>query len=492
MAVTLQRARCELSRDAVKRVLASRRWVERCVQSGDVVYGVTTGFGRLADRRIAPEDTGDLQVNLIRSHASGVGAALPVEVVRTMLALRANALAKGVSGIRLETLRLLIDMLNRGVHPVVPSQGSLGASGDLAPLAHMALVVMGEGEAEYQGAILSGREALRRAGLTPVKLAAKEGLALINGTQMMTAVGVIALTEAERVGLAADAAAVLTLEALRGVVSAFDADLLAVRPHPELQEVAARLRRWLSGSRRVTRQGEIRVQDAYSLRCIPQIHGASWQAWGYARERIEAELNAATDNPIVLADGRILSGGQFHGQPIAIAMDVLKLAAAEWASVSERRVERLVNPHLSGLPPFLARRPGLESGLMIAQYTAASLVSENKVLAHPASVDSIPSSAGQEDHVSMGAAAARQAREVVSNAAKVVAIEMICASQALAFQEAEGNVGPFARTCLEHVRAHAPVLTADAPLGGAIEALAADVLAGCGPWIGAVPSADNP
>ncbi|MDQ0190909.1 histidine ammonia-lyase [Alicyclobacillus cycloheptanicus] len=471
-AVACVRAACVISDEAWHRVRASRARVESHVEAGDVVYGVTTGFGKLSDVQIGPEDVEQLQVNLIRSHAVGTGDPFPREVVRAMLVLRANALAKGYSGIRPETLQLLVDLVNHGVHPVVPSKGSLGASGDLAPLAHMALVLMGEGRAEYAGQVMRGCDALQAAGLQPVRLGAKEGLALINGTQAMTSVGSITVVEAKRLGLWAEVSAALTMEALRGIVSVLDPALLATRPHPEQEEVAARLRRRLSGSQRVTAQGEIRVQDPYSIRCIPQVHGASWQAWKYAHERVSVELNAATDNPIVLDDGRILSGGQFHGQPVAIAMDLLKVAAAEWANIAERRIERLVNPQLSGLSPFLAKHPGLESGLMITQYVAAALVSENKVLAHPASVDSIPSSANQEDHVSMGTIAARQAREIVQNAFRVIAIELICASQALYLQGVEDEISPENRAALAWIREIAPPLDGDASVSEAIEALA--------------------
>ncbi len=480
--VVRQRARCEIGDEAVKRVQRSREIIEEQVRQGRTVYGVTTGFGKLSDVFIDSADVAQLQVNLIRSHAVGVGTPFPTDVVRGILLLRANALAKGYSGIRLETLQLLVDMLNAGVHPVIPSQGSLGASGDLAPLAHMALVLIGEGKAEYKGSVLPGAEALRAAGLKPVQLEAKEGLALINGTQAMTSVGLLALSEAERLGLAADAALCLTMEALRGVITAYDSDLLHTRPHTEQEVVAARVRSWLAGSKRVTEQGEIRVQDAYSLRCAPQVHGASWQAFGYVERVLATEMNAATDNPIVLLDGRIVSGGQFHGQPVAIAMDFLKIAVAEWANISERRIERLVNPQLSGLNPFLAKHPGLESGLMIAQYVAAALVSENKVLAHPASVDSIPSSANQEDHVSMGTIAARQLRDIVHNASKVIAIEMICASQALYLQGAEQQTSAKTQQRLEWIRQIAPPLDEDLSTSEFIDNLAAALLT-CDDWL---------
>ncbi|MEH6953482.1 histidine ammonia-lyase [Neobacillus drentensis] len=458
------------------RVRASRSRIEKQINDGKVVYGVNTGFGKLSDIEIDREDIGKLQLNLLRADAVGVGDPLPTPVVRAMMTLRANSLAKGFSGIREETLKLLVDMINEGVHPVVPSKGSVGASGDLAPLSHIAIVLVGEGKAEYKGQILPGGEALKRAGLRPVVLEAKEGLALINGTQCMSGVGVIALNEAERVGLAADMAACLTMEALKGIISAFDSELLAVRPHPELEFVASRMRKWLEGSKRITHQGEIRVQDSYSIRCIPQVHGASWQAFKYVDERLLVEMNSATDNPIVLESGEVISGGHFHGQPIALSMDFLKVAAAEWANISERRTERLVNPQLSGLSPFLAVDPGLECGLMVAQYAAASLVSENKVLAHPASVDSIPTSANQEDHVSMGTIASRQAREIIHNSARVIAIEMICASQAIYLEKAEKELAPATRGYLEKIREICPPLEGDRAISDEMEELAQYIL----------------
>jgi histidine ammonia-lyase len=476
MQVVNQKAKCELTESALESVLTSRQRVEKQVDDGHVVYGVTTGFGKLSDVRIDREDVARLQLNLLRSHAIGVGSPFETRVVRAILLLRANALAKGYSGIKAETLQLLIDCLNHGIHPVIPSQGSLGASGDLAPLAHMALVLIGEGVAEYQGQTMSGGAALAKAGLSPVRLDAKEGLALINGTQAMTGVGAIAALEAKHLGMHADAAASLTIEALRGIIDAFDADLLLTRPYPEQEDVGRRILAWLDGSKRITHQGELRVQDAYSIRCIPQVHGASWQAVGYVQDKLAIEMNSATDNPVVLQDGRIVSGGQFHGQPIAISMDFMKIAMSEWANISERRIERLVNPQLSGLSAFLAVNPGLESGLMIAQYVAASLVSENKVLAHPASVDSIPSSANQEDHVSMGTTAARQARQIIQNAARVIAIELICASQAIYLERAENDISSHSKALLEWVRTIVPPLLRDMSISDRIEVLACALL----------------
>lgn len=420
-----------LAPEAVERIVGSRQLVDRFVSEERVVYGITTGFGKFSDIVISGADTRTLQRNLIMSHATGVGDPLPTEAVRAAMLLRVNALAKGFSGIRLETLNLLVAMLNSGVTPVIPEQGSLGASGDLAPLAHMVLVMLGLGEATVNGRRLPGAEALAAAGLQPVQLEAKEGLALINGTQIMTGVGTLAIYDAELLARTADAVASLTIDALRGITTAFDPRVQAVRPHPGQRLVAANLLRLLANSTYATLQGELRVQDAYVLRCIPQVHGASRDAIAYVRGVVEREINSATDNPLIFPDDEaVISGGNFHGQPVALAMDFLGIAASELGNISERRVERLVNPALSGLPAFLTRNGGLNSGFMIAQYTAAALVSENKVLAHPASVDSIPSSANQEDHVSMGTIAARKARQMIANARNVLAIELLCAAQA--------------------------------------------------------------
>ncbi|MHB1681653.1 MAG: histidine ammonia-lyase [Bacilli bacterium] len=465
--------RVAVAASAWPRIRASRRTVETLVQEGRPVYGVNTGFGRLADITIPEAETVALQRNLIRSHACAVGEPLPVETVRTIMLLRANALVKGYSGIREETLTLLVDCLNAGVHPRIPSQGSLGASGDLAPLAHLALVLMGEGKAEYRGDWLPGADALLRAGLRPLTLQAKEGLALINGTQVMTAIGVLAWLRADYLIGLADGVGALTFEALRGVQDAFARELHALRPHVGQEQAATSLRVWLQGSRLITAQGEVRVQDAYSLRCMPQVHGASRQAADYVKRVLVVEQNAATDNPLVFSDtGKVISGGHFHGQPVALAMDFLKLAVAEMADISERRTERLVNPNLSGLSAFLARSPGLSSGLMILQYVAASLVSENKVLAHPASVDSIPSSAGQEDHVSMGTTAARQAASIVQNTAMVLAIEAIAAAEAIDLQEMAELLAPRTAKLYGMIRAYVPAVREDRSLSEEIEALA--------------------
>ncbi|KOS61992.1 histidine ammonia-lyase [Lysinibacillus agricola] len=465
-------AQVSLAPNALDRVRESRSRIETRLAEGQAIYGVNTGFGKLSDVQIAEQDNELLQLNLLRSDAVGVGTPLETSIVRTMMVLRANALVKGYSGIREETLQLLVEFINKNVHPLVPSQGSVGASGDLAPLAHIALVLVGEGKAEYQGEVISGQQALARAGLTAVRLQAKEGLALINGTQAMTGIGIITINEVERLGYVADMAACLTMEALKGIISAFDEDLLAVRPHAEIASVGERIRKWLEGSERITTQGETHMQDAYSLRCVPQVHGASWQCFNYVEQCLQTETNATTDNPIVLENGEVLSGGHFHGQPIALAMDFLKVGVAEWANISERRTERLVNPQLSGLSPFLATDPGLECGLMVVQYVAASLVSENKVLAHPSSVDSIPTSGNQEDHVSMGTTAARQARQIVHNSARVLAIELIAASQAIFLEKAEQHLAQTTREFLEIVRSFCPPLEGDKAIGEEIETLA--------------------
>ncbi|MCY0870285.1 MAG: histidine ammonia-lyase [Firmicutes bacterium] len=457
-------------------VRASRERVAAAVARGRPVYGVNTGFGKLADVPVSAQDTALLQRNLIRSHACAVGAPASRDVVRAMMLLRAHALARGYSGVREETLTLLVECLNAGVTPRVPEQGSLGASGDLAPLAHLALVLMGEGEASVDGDFMPGAAALAQVGLEAVELDAKEGLALINGTQYMTAIGSLALIRAQRLAEAADAACALSFEAARAIRDALAPELHTLRPHPGQAAAAANLRTWLQGSGRTTAQGQVRVQDAYSLRCAPQVHGATRQVLAHVQDVLVTEMSAVTDNPLVLEDGRILSCGHFHGQPVALALDYLKIGVSELANISERRTERLVNPALSGLPAFLARDPGLSSGLMIVQYVAASLVSENKVLAHPASVDSIPSSAGQEDHVSMGATAARQAYVITDNVARVLAIELICAAQAIDLQGASDQLAPRTRALYAQVRARSPQVREDRSLAGDIERVAAFVI----------------
>jgi histidine ammonia-lyase len=427
-----------LDPDAVRRMAGARAVIDRLVADGTTVYGVTTGFGDLADVRIEPAQTAELQRNLVRSHAAGIGDPLPDEVVRAMLVLRANTLAVGLSGVRVALAELLVGMLNAAVHPVVPSRGSLGASGDLAPLAHLALVLIGEGEASVDGAGPGGgADALARAGLEPVELAAKEGLALLNGTQLMAGIGCLAHHDALRLALTADVVGAMSLEAMLGTGAAFAEQLIAARPHPGQVASARHLRALLAESEiwaSHRADTEHRVQDAYSLRCMPQVHGAARDALHELERVLRVEINAATDNPLVFPDGSVISGGNFHGEPLALAFDYATIAVTELASISERRTARLVDAHLSGLPAFLAERPGVESGLMIAHYTAAAIVNELQSLAHPASVDTIPTSANQEDHVSMGATAALQLREAVDRAEHVLAIEALCAAQGLDFR----------------------------------------------------------
>ncbi|WP_047980585.1 histidine ammonia-lyase [Ornithinibacillus contaminans] len=416
----------------------NRCTVEQMLEDKSVMYGINTGFGKFSDVVIGSADVEELQLNLIHSHACGVGEPFEESISRAMVLLRANALAQGYSGVRSALVQQLINLVNAAIHPVIPQQGSLGASGDLAPLSHLALVLLGEGEVFYQGNRMPTMEALQAEGLQPITLQAKEGLALINGTQAMTAVGVVAYLQLEKLMHQSELTAAMTLEGLYGIIDAFDADLHRVRGHQEQVEVAQRMQTILRDSQLTTVQGEIRVQDAYSLRCIPQVLGACWQTINYAKEKLTTEINAVTDNPLIFShSNKVISGGNFHGQPIAFAMDFLKLGIAETASISERRIERLVNPQLNDLPAFLSPNPGLESGAMIMQYSAASLVSENKTLAHPASVDSIPSSANQEDHVSMGTIAARHALAMLQNTRRVIAIELICAMQAVEYRGIE-------------------------------------------------------
>ncbi|HWQ59336.1 MAG TPA: histidine ammonia-lyase [Clostridia bacterium] len=453
----------------------ARAYVEQKLDEGAAVYGLTTGFGKFSDTYISRADAEILQRKLIMSHACGMGEPLPEDAARAVMLLRANALCQGHSGIRRSTVEALLALLNAGVYPVIPEKGSLGASGDLAPLAHMALVLMGEGEAFYSGERLPGAEALRCAGLAPVVLAAKEGLALINGTQVMTAVGALAACDARELCLTADVACALTIEALLGITKAFDPRVHALRPHAGQGASAANLLRLLAGSSLAKDIQPGRVQDAYSLRCAPQVHGACRDAVDYVLSAAEIEMNSVTDNPLVFPDGEeAVSGGNFHGEPMALAFDFLGIAVSELADISERRTERLVNPALSnGLPAFLTRRGGLNSGFMIAQYAAASMVSENKVLAHPASVDSIPSSANQEDHVSMGTTAAKKAASILDNARKVLAIELAAACQALYLRGGEG-LAPATRAVYDEVRKAVPPVEEDVimyPYLNAAEAL---------------------
>jgi histidine ammonia-lyase len=433
VAVARKGAGVRLTEESKGRVVDARQLVERWVKEGKTVYGITTGFGALSGVAISTEDTRKIQQNVLMSHAAGVGPVMEPEAVRAVMALRIKDLARGNSGIRLETVERLLELLNRGIIPVVPEKGSVGASGDLIPLAHLGLVLIGLGEAFYGGERMSGAEALSKCGLNPIELEAGEGLALVNGTQVMTAVGGLATYDSLRLSRIADIAAAMSLEVLMGSRTEFNQRIHELRPHPG-QSAAA------DNMERITRNSEIisshkdcsRIQDAYTLRCSPQVHGASKDAIGYVVKVIETEMNSSTGNPLIFPESQdFLLGGNFHGQPVALALDFLCMAVSELGNISERRVERLVNPFLSGLPAFLVREGGLNSGFMIAQYTAAALVSENKILSHPACVDSIPTSANKEDHVSMGTISARKCREAVKNTEHVVAIELLCAAQAL-------------------------------------------------------------
>ena len=441
IAVSQYSAEVVISDEAKHRIDDSRAIVDGIVEREDIIYGITTGFGSLARVNISKEDSAQLQENLIRTHACGHGNPLPTKTVRALMLIRINALVKGFSGIRRSTLDTLLAMLNKGVHPHIPEKGSLGASGDLAPLSHMVLPMLGLGRAEFGGDLMSGKAAMEAAGIPVISLAAKEGLALINGTPVLTAIGAIALYEGIQLLELADIAAALTMEALRGIITAFDERIHVIRPHAGQVRTARNIRMLLEGSTYVTKQGEIRVQGPYSIRCVPQIHGATKDALEFVKEKVDIEINSVTDNPIVLPDGDVISGGNFHGEPMALPFDFLGIGLAEIANVSERRLERLLNNSLSGFPSFLVSHSGLNSGFMITQYAAAALVSENKVLAHPASVDSIPSCENQEDLVSMGAHAARKAAEIADNVRRVIATEILAACQAIDFASAEAEGG---------------------------------------------------
>ena len=473
--------RVRLAPDAIGRMEASRRVVRKAAEERLPVYGINTGFGKLCGVKIPCEDIERLQLNLVRSHACGIGRPLSEGETRAMVALRANTLALGYSGVRPAVAEALCEMVNRGVYPVIPEKGSVGASGDLAPLAHLALCAIGEGEAVYRGQRMAGGEALGRAGLEPLKLEAKEGLALLNGTQALTAVGALALWRAYRLAGIADVGGALSLEALLGTPVAFDQRIHAARPHAGQGVAAARLRGLLEESdvAPARRAAPARVQDGYSLRCMPQVHGAVRGALEFARATVEIETGSATDNPLIFPEsGDVLSGGNFHGAPLALAFDSAAIALTTLASITERRIDRLVNPDLNqGLPAFLAADPGVGSGFMIAHVAAVSLLSESKVLAHPASVDNLPTSGGQEDHVSMGMTAALKLRQIVENGEAVAAIELLAASQALGYRE-PFEPGRELRRVLEVVRAIAPPASDDRPLSRDIEAVAAAIREG--------------
>jgi histidine ammonia-lyase len=476
--VAVDRAPISLGDEARRKIRAARELVERAAFGlEEHTYGVNTGFGRFHTVSIPSTHTEELQVRLLRSHACGVGEPYPDEIVRGAMLLRANALAEGHSGAREKTVELLVECLNRGVVPYVPSRGSVGASGDLAPLAHLALPLIGEGEASVEGELLSGGEALERVGLEPIRLEAKEGLSLINGTQFMAAYGALGVVRARRLAKIADVACALSVEALQGSRESFMPQIHRLRPLRGQIDSADNLFRLLDDSAVIeSHRWCDKVQDAYSLRCAPQVHGASRDLLDYVEYTVAVELNAATDNPLVLVEDELLvSNGNFHGQPVAFALDALAMAAAELASISERRVERLVNPNLSdGLPAFLTTNGGLNSGFMIPQYVAASLVSENKVLTHPASVDTIPTSAGQEDHVSMGNTAGLKSWTVLANAERALAIELLAGAQAVEFL-APLQPGIGGRAARSFVRTLSPRLEADRPLSADIELVAASI-----------------
>ncbi|HDQ35177.1 MAG TPA: histidine ammonia-lyase [Chloroflexi bacterium] len=487
VAAVARGAQATLSPIAVEAMERSWQGVQTLLARGEIAYGITTGFGAFKGRIIPQHEVAALQRNLILSHAAGVGPDLDAATVRAIIAVRANTLAMGHSGIRPQTVAALLELLNRGVLPRIPAYGSVGASGDLAPLAHLACVLIGEGEAHYEGELLPGGEALRRAGLEPVVLEAKEGLALINGTTVITTIGALVTLRAENLIRAAYIAGALSLEALRGTPAAFDARVHLIRPHPRQVDGAAYLRRLLAGSTCVRPHDPRDIQDAYSLRCMPQVHGAICDTISYARWALEIELNAVTDNPLIFFedDGSptVISGGNFHAEPVALALDYLKLGLADLGNISERRTARLVDESLSnGLPPFLTRYGGLESGLMLAQYTAAALASENKVLAHPSTADTIPTSANTEDHVSMGANAAHHARQVLENVETIVAIELLAAAQGVDFRceqlGSSAQLGKGTRAAYDCLREHVPFLEHDRTLSPLIEAARALIASG--------------
>lgn len=462
-----------LSEPAKSRVKRAAGAVQTLLDRGEIAYGITTGFGAFKDKIISPEETEELQRNIVLSHAVGVGNNFDTATVRAIMLIRANTLARGYSGIRLETLEMILEFLNRGVHPEIPEKGSLGASGDLAPLAHFACVLIGEGKAEVGGERLRGRDALAKAGLSPITLAAKEGLALTNGTTIMTAVGLLETCKAKRLAELADIAGCLTLEALNGTPLAFDERIHALRPHPRQADCAKNLREILSGSEFVRAFDPKNVQDAYTLRCMPQVHGACRDAVAYAEWLIDLELNAVTDNPLIFIDDNdeskieVISGGNFHGEPLALAFDYLAIALAELGNISERRLMRLVDEasNVHTLPAFLTERGGLNSGFMIVQYTAAALCTENKVLAHPASVDTIPSSANVEDHVSMGATSALKLRQIAENLAEIISLELFSAAQGVDFRQKKmgggKHLGVGTTPMYEAIRAEVPFIEQD-------------------------------
>ncbi len=463
--VVRKNEKVQFAAEAEEKIKKSRKMVEKLVKADKVVYGITTGFGRFSDHKISPDKIMQLQENLIKSHAAGTGDFLPQEVVRAMMLLRINALARGYSGIRLKTLNLLLNMLNKDIIPMVPEQGSVGASGDLVPLAHMVLAMLGKSKVCVKGEIIDAKAALTAHGLQPIILQSKEGLALINGTQMMGALGVLAVYDSYNLAFHADLSLSLSLEAMRGILAAFDEDIHRLRPHPGQKKVAENVREIIKGSKLALYEREDRVQDAYSLRCAPQVHGASRDAITHVAGIIEREMNSVTDNPLLFPEkNKVVSGGNFHGQPLAMGLDYLGIAVSELGDIAERRVARLIDSSLSnGLPMFLTEKGGLNSGYMIAQYNAASLVAENRVLANPGSTDSIPTSAGKEDHVSMGSISARKVRQIVKNCEQILAIELITACQGidLISDKPEEELGKYSRKIYRAIRERVPVLQDD-------------------------------
>jgi len=471
--------RVELSPDALRKVHAARACVESRVQSGETFYGINTGFGALANIKIPSDHLRELQVNLIRSHACGVGPRLETEVVRAIMALRLQTMLRGNSGVREETLRQMEFFLNNNIHPVIPSQGSVGACGDLAPLAHLALALIGEGQVEWEGQTRKTAEVLAQLKRPALSPEAKEGLSLINGTQVMTAVGVLALATAAHLLCTADITLAMSLDATKGTATAFREEIQNVRPHSGQQRAAANMRKVLADDGlRLSHAGCKKVQDPYSFRCAPQVHGAARNAYAHVLETLLVETNSSTDNPLVFPESNeILSGGNFHGEPVAMVLDYLAIAMAEVASISERRIDKLVNPHMSGLPPFLTKESGLNSGFMIPHVVAAALVSENKVHCHPASVDTIPTSAEQEDHVSMGMTSALKMQRVLNNTARVLAIESLAAAQGLEFHKPlQGGLG--VRAAYDFVRQCSEKLDQDRALADDIELMAEAIFTG--------------
>lgn len=482
VAVARDRIAVDVSSQAVGRIKKSRALVEQWVAEGRVIYGITTGFGALSHTRISGEQTRELQRNILLSHAAGIGDPLPEETVRAIMAVRLHDISMGHAGVRLETFQQLLAILNAGVCPVVLEKGSVGASGDLAPTSHLCLVLIGEGEAFYKDRRMPGAQALKEAGLKPITLEAGEGLALVNGTQVMAGLQALTVYDAEQLAKTADIACAMSLEVLMGSDAEFDPKIHLVRPHPGQRDAADNMRRLTRNSPLIqSHAGCSRVQDAYTLRCSPQIHGATRDAIRHVKQVVEIEINSTTTNPLIFTDIEDFKlGGNFHGQPLALTADYLAIGLAELANISERRVERLVNPQLSELPPFLVVEEGLNSGFMIAQYTAAALVSENKVLSHPASVDSIPTSANKEDHVSMGTIAARQCRDIMYNTEHVIAVELLCAAQAVDLVSRQKGLFPVegTRAAWQVIREKIPYLDSDRQLSKDIAAVAAMVRSG--------------